>query len=277
MAHYLTGSDWNSTGSYDDADVPDAGEDVILGADSPALTTGPSGANQDVKIGTLHVLKDYKYDFCSSGAPWIGSAAKIIFEHPGNAYVQADAGGAANKTNKVIIRAPGFNSSQVIQLGKAADPGDIEYVVVARGNVQLVNPTGLLKVLVDHVSNPSGDAQLTIDSASGTIPFLEAKNGRVINSTTITTAIIDGAAYLRQALNTITNLHGGGQASIDWDAAATCAIAWLGGLATLDLTKTDKAKVFTTTYLLGRSILKRWPGSALHTFTNAIDDWRDAA
>lgn len=275
-AHYLIGSDWNATGSWDDADVPDAGEDVVLGADSPAYTTGPSGANQDVKVGTIRVLKGYRYDFCSSGAPHIGSAAKIIFEHPGNAYFQADAGGAANATNKVIVRAPGFNASQVIQLGKAADPGAIEYITVTRGNATIVDATGILKVLVDHVSNPTGDAVLTINSAAGTVAFIDAQAGKVNCSTTVTAAHV-AAAEWNHLLGTITSLYAGSTGVVNFDAAGTIALARIARQATLDLTRTDKAKTITDLLLTGRSIFKKFPGTDLHVVTNTDFDQREAA
>lgn len=271
----LTGSDWNTAGNFDPSGVPAAGDEVLLGPDSPALTTGPTGANQDVKLDLIATHPLYKYGVCSSGSPLIISATKILLQHTGDFFFQDHAGGAANKTNKIIVRCAALNTQQQIQLGTSAtDGGDIDKVEVYRGNVRLTNPTGLDEVVIDHMSNKAGDAILTIDSSAGTIPLVRAMAGRILCSTTVT-ALHASDAFWQQLLNTITSLYADGNGTTEWRANSTITLAQIGGQHHFDLTQDFKVKTCADVRLSGRAKLSKFDDANIHVLT--VQDWREAA
>jgi hypothetical protein len=238
------------------------------------LTVGPTGANQNVKLGnwTTHPL--YKYAVASSGTPVEISASKILIQHPGDFFFACDNGGAANKTDRIIIACPSKNLGQKIELGAAAAAGEIDYVEVLRGNVTLTNATGINEVHVDHVENESGDAELTINSGVGTIPLLRAMAGRVHCSTTVTALHVDGA-YYRQLLATITNLYGGA-GTVEFNTPGTIALARIGGSLVLDLTKDVNVKTITELNTYGRSSVRKFEDDVMHAIA-AWNDYRRAA
>src|SRR3972149_9839613 len=172
---------WNTAASWSPvAGVPGAGDNVWLGPDSPALLTGPTTTNQDVKLGNFTTHPLYKYAVCSSGSPCIISAAKILLQHAGSFFFQCHDGGVANKTDRIIVRCPSKSLGQIIELGKAATgPGEIDYIEVVRGNVTITHATGLNEVHTSYVDNPSGDVELTINSGVATIPLIRAMAGRL--------------------------------------------------------------------------------------------------
>ena len=267
---------WNTAASWSPvAAVPGAGDNVWLGPDSPAMTVGPTTTNQDVKLGNFTTHPLYKHAVCSSGSPCIISAAKILIQHPGNFFFQCHDGGAGNKTNKIIINCPSKNTAQLIELGKAATgPGDIEYVYHLRGNATLTDATGLLEVHVGHTENPSGDAELTINTGVATIPLLRAEAGRIHCSTTVTALHVDGA-YYRQLLATITKLYGG-SGVVEFNTPGTIAAARIGGTLTLDLTQDVNVKTITALETWGSCVVKKFEDDVMHVFT-AWDDYRKAA
>lgn len=262
---------WNTAASWSPvAAVPGAGDNVWLGPDSPALTTGPSGANQDVKLGNFTTHPAYKYPVCSSGSPCIISAAKILIQHPNSFFFQCHDGGAGNKTNKIIVNGPSKNLGQSIELGKAATgPGDIEYVEMLRGNCTLTDATGLLEVHVGHTENPSGDAELTINSGVAIIPLMVAQAGRVHCYTTVSALHVNGA-YYRQLLATITKLYGGA-GTVEFNTPGTIAAARIGGSLILDLTQDVNVKTITELETWGNSVVKKFEDDVMH----AITTWND--
>ena len=271
----LTGADWNTAGSFDPSGVPAGGDEVLLGPDSPALTTGPTGTNQDVKLDLLATHPDYKYNCCSSGSPLIISATKMLIQHPGDFFFQDHGGGASNKTNKIIVRCRTVNGNQQIQLGKSAtDGGDIDKVEVYKGKVRITDASGLDEIIVDHLSNPAGDAILTIDSGAGTIPLVRALAGEVFCSAIITALHADDVLW-HQLLNTITSLYAGGDGTTEFNTNATLTLAQIGGRHTFDWTKDFKVKTCADVRLSGKSKFLFFDDANLHIKT--VQDWREAA
>lgn len=270
----LTGSDWNTAAHWSLGSVPVGAQDVMLGPNSPALLTPPSGANQNVKLGTFLQHPLYKYAAASSGAPIEISATQILLFGAGDFFFKCDGGGASNKTNRIIVKTPGFNAGQVIELGAAAVPGEIDYLSVLRGNVALTDATGLDKVLVGSVNNPSGDAVLTIGSGTATIPLVIADGGRVNCSATVTDARL-GGAYWTQLLNTLTKVYAN-HGVLAFNSNATVALADIDGDATLDLTQDVLVKTFTELNLYAKARFLYWPATTVHVLT-AFNDYREAA
>lgn len=267
---------WNTAASWAPvAAVPGAADNVWLGPDSPALTTGPTTTNQDVKLGNFTTHPLYKYPVCSSGSPCIISAAKILIQHPGDFFFQCHDGGAGNKTDRIIVNVPSKNMSQSLQFGKAATgPGDIDYFDLFRGNAMLTDATGLDEVHVGFTDSPSGDAELTINSGVATIPLVRALAGRVHCSTTVTALHCNGAVF-RQLLATITNLYGNA-GLIEFNTPGTIARARIDGTLVLDLTKDVNVKTITELNTSGNSVVNKFEDDTMHIIT-AWNDFRRAA
>lgn len=266
---------WNTAASWSPvAAVPGAADNVWFGPDSPALSIGPTGANQNVKLGNFTTHPLYKYAVASSGTPVEISAAKILIQHAGDFFFACDNGGAANKTDRIIVRCPAMNLGQKIELGSAAASGEIDFVEVLRGNVTLTNAAGINEVHTSYMDNPSGDVELTINSGVATIPLLRAMSGRIHCYTTVTALHCDGA-YYRQLLATITNLYGGG-GTVEFNTPGTIAIARIGGSLHLDLTKDVNVKVITELNTYAGSVVSKFEDDVMHLIT-AWNDYRRAA
>lgn len=269
----LTGTDWNTAGHWNPSGVPVANDDAFLGIDSPALTTGPTGTNQDVKLASLVTHPRHKYAVASSGSPLIISATKILIQHSGDFYFQCHGGGVSNKTNNIIVRCPALNLAQKIEIGKeGTDPGDIDFIELLRGNVRLTNPTGVDELKIDHVSNLEGDVRCQIDSGAATIPVVRAKGGQIECSAVITNLHVDGALWT-QLLGAVTNLYGG-SGTVRWNSTGTLTRGNIGGTCWFDLTDDLQVKTVTELNLYGRARYTRFANSVLHAVA-ALNDYRE--
>lgn len=265
---------WNTAGNWSDgAALPGDGDLASIPETQTNDIIGPTGANQDFDLATVHTHPGYLGSFGSSGSPVIIAAGLVLLQGAGPAFFESNlAGGSAFITDEVRVEAAFPTTRVEIGSNPADSPSTIARVNAFRGDVTL---TGNIKFEADSVvvvgqMTGSEDARVKIVSTAATLAdFIQTSGHSLVDNIVTRLTINTGTCVKDVSKAIIIDVYAGGILVYNHEASAgdvlKCRVH-SGGV--LDLTQNGHLKEFDETIRYrGATILSN---TALHTL-NLVD------
>lgn len=271
----LTGDgNWNTAGNWDPtAALPGDGDVASVPKTQSNDIIGPTGANQDFDLLTVHTHPGYMGSFGSSGSPVTIAAGLVLLQGAGPAYFASNRNaGAALLTDEVRVEAAAPTTKVEIGSNPLDTDSEIVRVNIFRGDVTL---TGNIKfvaagVVVVGQLTGSGDVTARIVSAADTLAEFIQTAGMSFVDNIVTRLTIGGGTCIKAVNKAVTiDVFAGGTLIYNHGASAgDVTVCRVHSGAVLDLTQNGLLKEFDLTIRYRGATIRS--NTALHTL-NLVD------
>lgn len=267
----LQGSVWNTSGDWVAAGEPVTDDNALVTEVARDIVTGDQGG---VDLASLLVPRGYSGSFGSSGAPLQAACSDLRYLARGGFFFESDAGGAAQRTDKILLDAA--DSAVRAEIGSnAADPGYVDRIICARitalikGNIAFDTT---IKPLVEVLQ----EASVTIAAAiANPLDRLHNQGGLVKCESVVTYMKMFGGEHTQDTAKIVNGDVVAGTLFYNHQAVsgdATVLRVWNGGILVFD--RNSRFKEVTTVELYpGAKMYPSKPDGVSLIITN-FNDYR---